>query len=195
MQTAGYLLGRDTLLLAFSLILQATTTGYTNTMAPPNPFDDDQDASHPAQNGTSAPAPPPISPEKQNEPQRLDDQTTRARRRREEAVARLVADATRFIDPSPAPDAADSAASASDTGTRNSLLLASTIASSIERGLDRELHSELVRQGKDATEKISKICHDYSEEFLESVGRVVTALGGPCEEVRGSLEEVRVLSL
>ena len=49
-----------------------------------------------------------------------------------------------------------------------------------------------MRQGKDATERISKICHDYSEEFLESVGRVVTALGGPCEEVRSSLEEVRM---
>jgi hypothetical protein len=70
------------------------------------------------------------------------------------------------------------------------LLLASTVASSIERGLDRELHSELVRQGKEATEKISKICHDFSEDFLESVGKVVCALGGPCEEVRSGLEEV-----
>ena len=72
----------------------------------------------------------------------------------------------------------------------STLLLASTVASSIERGLDRELHTELVRQGKDAQSVISKICHDHSEDFLESVGKVVAALGGPCEEVKSSLEEV-----
>ena len=64
------------------------------------------------------------------------------------------------------------------------------MASSIERGLDRELHSELTRQGKEAQSVISKICHDHSEDFLESVGKVVAALGGPCEEVKNSLEEV-----
>lgn len=73
------------------------------------------------------------------------------------------------------------------------MLLASTIASSIERGLDRELHAELVRQGKDAQGVISKICHDHSEDFLESVGKVVAALGGPCEGVRRMLEEVSSL--
>ena len=73
----------------------------------------------------------------------------------------------------------------------STLLLASTVASSIERGLDRELHSELVRQGKEAQGVIGKICHDHSEDFLESVGKVVAALGGPCEEVKNSLEEVR----
>ena len=72
----------------------------------------------------------------------------------------------------------------------STLLLASTVASSIERGLDRELHSELVRQGKEAQGVIGKICHDHSEDFLESVGKVVAALGGPCEEVKNSLEEV-----
>jgi len=74
----------------------------------------------------------------------------------------------------------------------STLLLASTIASSIERGLDRELHSELVRQGKEAQGVISKICHDHSEDFLESVGKVVAALGGPCEEVKNSLEEANL---
>ena len=77
----------------------------------------------------------------------------------------------------------------------STLLLASTVASSIERGLDRELHSELVRQGKDAQSVISKICHDHSEDFLESVGKVVAALGGPCEEVKSSLEEVSFMML
>ena len=71
----------------------------------------------------------------------------------------------------------------------STLLLASTVASSIERGLDRELHSELIRQGKGAQTVISKICHDHSEDFLESVGKVVAALGGPCDEVKNSLEE------
>lgn len=112
----------------------------------------------------------------------------RARRRREEAVARLVADATR--------DEAAASSAHEDGGDQQrrqrgecALLLASTVASSIERGLDRELHSELVRQGSDAQGVISKICHDHSEDFLESVGRVVAALGGPCDEVRAALEE------
>lgn len=73
----------------------------------------------------------------------------------------------------------------------STLLLASTVASSIERGLDKELHAELVHQGREAQSVIGKICHDHSEDFLESVGKVVTALGGPCDEVKSSLEEVR----
>ena len=166
------------------------------------------------------------------------NQEKRARRRREEAVARLVADATRppdvfYLEDAHIATAAGGGAGAATTTsttawndavfsntTTNStnnfnynahehnikqleaklrsqqhstLLLASTIASSIERGLDRELHSELVRQGKEATSVISKICHDHSDEFLESVGKVVAALGGPCEEVKNSLEEVRIL--
>ena len=64
------------------------------------------------------------------------------------------------------------------------------MASSIERGLDKELHAELVWQGKEAQGVIGRICHDHSEDFLESVGKVVAALGGPCEEVKSSLEEV-----
>ena len=166
-------------------------------MAPPNPFDDDNNSNNPTptENG--------ISEESTNHHQRpiavVDDPTHRARRHREEAVSRLVADATRY-DPHVViarDDMAYNTTTTTNTPMVNAqqhstnLLLASTIASSIERGLDRELHGELVRQGKEASEKISKICHDYSEEFLESVGKVVMALGGPCEEVRGSLEEVR----
>ena len=171
-----------------------------------NPFDDDPpvtssengalDKSTDDNNGTATSTAAPTNGK------RIDDPTARARRRREEAVSRLVADATRYnkhpntIEGNNA-DSSSNLNSQHHDGTVSSpqhsaLLLASTIASSIERGLDRELHSELVRQGKDATERISKICHDYSEEFLESVGRVVTALGGPCEEVRSSLEEVRM---
>lgn len=69
-------------------------------------------------------------------------------------------------------------------------LLTSAVAVSIERGIDRELHNELVRQARESAGVISKICHDHSDAFLGSVGRVV-ALGGPCGELRGKVEEVR----
>ena len=69
-------------------------------------------------------------------------------------------------------------------------LLTSAVAVSIERGIDRELHNELVRQARESAGVISKICHDHSDAFLGSVGRVV-ALGGPCGELRGKIEEVR----
>ena len=68
-------------------------------------------------------------------------------------------------------------------------LLTSAVAVSIERGIDRELHNELVRQARESAGVISKICHDHSDAFLGSVGRVV-ALGGPCGELRGQVEEV-----
>jgi len=67
-------------------------------------------------------------------------------------------------------------------------LLTSAVAVSIERGIDRELHNELVRQARESAGVISKICHDHSDAFLGSVGRVV-ALGGPCGELRGQVEE------
>jgi len=69
-------------------------------------------------------------------------------------------------------------------------LLTSAVAVSIERGIDRELHNELVRQARESAGVISKICHDHSDAFLGSVGRVV-ALGGPCGDLRGKVEEVR----
>ena len=68
-------------------------------------------------------------------------------------------------------------------------LLTSAVAVSIERGIDRELHNELVRQARESAGVISKICHDHSDAFLGSVGRVV-ALGVPCGELRGKVEEV-----
>jgi hypothetical protein len=146
----------------------------------------------------------------------------RARRRREEAVSRLVADALRppdfLLDESGLASVASSVDGKNNGSENNNnwkdeeysnhaletakiearlrsrqhstLLLASTVASSIERGLDKELHAELVWQGKQAQGVIGRICHDHSEDFLESVGKVVAALGGPCEEVRSSLEEV-----
>jgi len=68
------------------------------------------------------------------------------------------------------------------------LMVASTIATSIERGLDRELHGELMKQVKDCASNISRICHDHSDIFLESVGKVV-ALGHPCAVVRKNIDQ------
>ena len=79
--------------------------------------------------------------------------------------------------------------SANFTNLPDDALLASAVAASIERGIDRELHNELVRQARESAGIISKICHDHSDAFLGSVGRVV-ALGGPCGELRGKVEEV-----
>lgn len=109
-------------------------------MAPPNPFDDDPTTENITPNGSS-------HDEKilndqnnfnGNQQQRpIDDQTNRARRRREEAVSRLVADATRF---DPHRDETSTSTSAAPNAQHSTLLLASTVASSIERGLDREVN-------------------------------------------------------
>eukprot|EP00591_Stephanopyxis_turris_P009697 CAMPEP_0195528682 /NCGR_PEP_ID=MMETSP0794_2-20130614/30930_1 /TAXON_ID=515487 /ORGANISM="Stephanopyxis turris, Strain CCMP 815" /LENGTH=567 /DNA_ID=CAMNT_0040659857 /DNA_START=72 /DNA_END=1772 /DNA_ORIENTATION=+ len=67
------------------------------------------------------------------------------------------------------------------------LILAGTIAAAIERGLDRELHNELVRGERESASQISKICHDHSDAFLTSVGRVV-ALGAPCLSLKTKIQ-------
>ena len=213
--------------------------------AAPNPFDDPPDAHHPNDARSPAPSnkpslsslPPPPPPSssagwtKLSAGVKLGTVDKRARRRREEAVSRLVADATRppdflleggssglagggggnddyssngvggggggggnnyWRDEEYSNHALESAKLEARLRSRqhSTLLLASTVASSIERGLDKELHAELVWQGKEAQGVIGRICHDHSEDFLESVGKVVAALGGPCEEVKSSLEEV-----
>ena len=118
--------------------------------------------------------------------QQAEMQEKRARRRREEAVSRLVTDATRPPDflleevTTTATASADKPVAGSSNAWKeeeysnhaalqakleawlcsqqhSTLLLASTVASSIERGLDRELHSELIRQGKEAQTRISKV--------------------------------------
>jgi len=166
----------------------------------------------------AAAASPDQQSQQQYSAQQAEMQEKRARRRREEAVSRLVTDATRPPDflleevTTTATASADKPVAGSSNAWKeeeysnhaalqaklearlrsqqhSTLLLASTVASSIERGLDRELHSELIRQGKEAQTRISKVCHDHSEDFLESVGKVVAALGGPCDEVKTSLEE------
>jgi hypothetical protein len=205
--------------------------------AAPNPFDDPLDAQHPNdarspapsnKPSSSSPPPPPSSSSawtKLSASVKLGTVDKRARRRREEAVSRLVADATRPPDflleggsglVGGGDDYSSNGVGGGGGGNNNwrdeefsnhalesaklearlrsrqhsTLLLASTVASSIERGLDKELHAELVWQGKEAQGVIGRICHDHSEDFLESVGKVVAALGGPCEEVKSSLDEV-----
>merc|ERR1719199_1149283 len=126
--------------------------------------------------------------------------TDRVQRRREDAVRRLVVDVLKSssLDEPTGGDAVDpvlgnsrvsdvptaSQASVSTIGGFTKMpddaLLTSAVAVSIERGIDRELHNELVRQARESAGVISKICHDHSDAFLGSVGRVV-ALGGPCE--------------
>jgi hypothetical protein len=59
-----------------------------------------------------------------------------------------------------------------------SLLVTSTVATALERALDKELHSELVQDSKTNAARIGQVCHDHSNAFLASVSQVV-ALGGP----------------
>ena len=104
--------------------------------------------------------------------------TSRARRRREEAVRRLVGDVHRRPDPN------------GFTGGTNmeshEWLVASTVATALERGLDKDLHSELVQEGKENSARIGQVCHDHSDAFLASVAKVV-ALGVPSGDLSDSL--------
>mmetsp|Transcript_9348 Transcript_9348/g.13696 ORF Transcript_9348/g.13696 Transcript_9348/m.13696 type:complete len:1256 (+) Transcript_9348:48-3815(+) len=125
----------------------------------------------------------------------------RTQRRRDETIIRLLNDVTRptqHLPGLPPPEDPLSATgellilsphqSLSANAQHNDLVLASTVAAAVERGLDRELHHELVKQAKESAGVISKICQDHSDEFLGSVGRVV-ALGGPCLEIRSTIEK------
>ena len=88
--------------------------------------------------------------------------TVRARRRREEAVRRLVADLQK--------------------GSHH----AATTA--LEKGLDRELHTELVQETKDNAARIGQICHDHADVFLDSVAQVA-ALQAPSAALSHGLEQ------
>lgn len=98
----------------------------------------------------------------------------RARRRREEAVRRLVADVSRTT--------------TSDTETDHDWLVASAVAIAIEKGLDKDLHAELVEEERANSARIGQVCHDHSDAFLESVGMVVQ-LGAPSEDLAHTLSE------
>jgi hypothetical protein len=100
--------------------------------------------------------------------------TARAKRRREEAVRRLVSDVQAR------PENRSSQAESQDW------IVASTVAAALERGLDRDLHQELVQEAKENSGRIGQVCHDHSDVFLASVGKVV-ALGGPSADLANKL--------
>lgn len=151
--------------------------------------------------------------------------TLRARRRREEAVRRLVADVQAPLaasDPTAAAasnnkenefGAAAATGAASGGGVfvgpsyvvaggaggagggagigdaeTHEWLVASTVAAALERGLDRDLHAELVQESKDNASRIGQICHDHADVFLSSVAKVA-ALGDPCADLADGLTE------
>ena len=118
--------------------------------------------------------------EAQQQPKVAFQQTTqvtaRARRRREEAVRRLVTD----VQARPDRKLGDAKAESQDW------IVASTVATALERGLDRDLHHELVQEAKENSGRIGQVCHDHSDVFLASVGKVV-ALGGPSADLANKL--------
>ena len=106
--------------------------------------------------------------------------TARARRRREEAVRRLVADVQAR------PERKFGGPDAMASKDSQDWIIASTVAAALERGLDRDLHQELVQEAKENSGRIGQVCHDHSDVFLASVGKVV-ALGGPSADLASKL--------
>lgn len=89
--------------------------------------------------------------------------TARARRRREEAVRRLVADVQSRPDKKGEGGGGDGSAVHPEA---HEWMVASAVATALEKGLDRDLHADLVQETKDNASRISQICHDHSEVFL-----------------------------
>lgn len=118
----------------------------------------------------------------------------RSKRLRDEAVLRLLSDIQRtattqrtanvnlnlnFLNNNPN-------AKLQQTEDQSELLIASTIATSLERNLDRDLHAHLAQQVKSSASTISQICHNHSDTFLNSVGKVVS-LGEDCEGIKRTM--------
>jgi hypothetical protein len=115
--------------------------------------------------------------------------TARARRRREEAVRRLVADVQARHERNLGGSSADPSLPGGGLGSSRESqdwVIASTVAVALERGLDRDLHHELVQEAKENSGRIGQVCHDHSDVFLASVGKVV-ALGGPSADLANKL--------
>jgi len=104
--------------------------------------------------------------------------TVRARRRREEAVRRLVADVQSKS------DLLEGAAETHDW------IVASTVATALEKGLDRDLHKELVQEAKDNAGRIGQVCHDHADVFLASVAQVA-ALATPSADLAEGLKDAQ----
>jgi hypothetical protein len=111
--------------------------------------------------------------------------TLRARRRREEAVRRLVADVQSSA--SPLDGSGNNHATTDMAAETHDWLVASTVAIALEKGLDRDLHAELIQETKDNAGRIGQICHDHADVFLASVAKVA-ALGAPSAELAEGLK-------
>ena len=122
--------------------------------------------------------------QQQQQQQQQQNVTARARRRREEAVRRLVADVQARPDRKLTTNSGIGVNINGDASTKESQdwIIASSVAASLERGLDRELHHELVQEAKENAGRIGQVCHDHSDLFLASVGKVV-ALGNPASDL------------
>ena len=94
--------------------------------------------------------------------------TVRARKRREEAVRRLLQEVQAIEQTQPTAE--------SQFTESNEWLVCRTTAVALEKGLDRDYHTELVQQAKDNASKIGQICQDHAEIFLDSVGQVAALL-------------------
>ena len=138
--------------------------------------------------------------------------TVRARRRREEAVRRLVADVqsktatvglsnNSGTSGSSGPGANtiisdNSAATPSDMNTAAALaethdwVIASTVATALEKGLDRDFHTELIQEAKDNAGRIGQVCHDHADVFLASVAQVA-ALATPSADLADGLTDAQ----
>ena len=103
--------------------------------------------------------------------------TVRARKRREEAVRRLLAEV----------QAIEQNQSEARFAESNEWLVCRTTAAALEKGLDRDYHTELVQQAKDNASRIGQICQDHAEVFLDSVGQVA-ALLEPAAHVSAGLQ-------
>jgi hypothetical protein len=114
-------------------------------------------------------------------------QESRSKRLREEAIRRLVQDIQRTASTESSPSFSLNLDNALDDDSEEELIIASSLATAIERGLDKDLHNELCRQVRDSASIISKICHDHSDQFLNSVTKVAN-LGIPCNSIRNKIE-------
>lgn len=124
--------------------------------------------------------------------------TVRARRRREEAVRRLVADvqskATALSsssehDPNTNSVGVGGATTAAMAETHD-WLVASAVATALEKGLDRDLHAELIQEAKDNAGRIGQVCHDHADVFLQSVAQVA-ALATPSADLAEGIQNAQ----
>ncbi len=144
-------------------------------------------------------APPPIS-----NATAIDREQQRTKRLKEEAVRRLVSDVNRTATTIQNTIINHSNSTTTNNATsfsqltfeqqaqqQDELLISSTIATAIERNLDRELHQQLTKQMKESAASISKICHEHSDSFLQSVGKVVE-LGQLCNNMKDCIDIANV---